>query len=105
MCKLTRSPFACTADRILLNKIDLADEAELSAIETRLKKINPGAQIFRTQHSKMEPMDLIGISAFSLEKTLEMDPEFLNTDGEHEHDPNVSSCSTKFEGYLNVRKV
>merc|ERR1712060_243033 len=37
--------------------------------------------------------------------TLEMDPEFLNTDGEHEHDPRVSSTSTQFEGYLNVMKL
>merc|ERR1740121_1977036 len=26
----------------------------------------------------------------------------MNTDGEHEHDPTVSSCSCKFEGELNV---
>merc|ERR1712054_319557 len=38
-------------------------------------------------------------------KTLEMDPEFLNTEGEHEHDPSVSSTSTKFEGFLNVKKL
>merc|ERR1712031_118302 len=34
-----------------------------------------------------------------------MDPEFLDTEGEHEHDPSVSSTSTKFEGYLNVNKL
>jgi len=93
------------ADRILLNKTDLVEEAELPPLEERLKKINPTAQIFRCQHSKVEPKDLIGISAFKLEKTLEMDPEFLNTEGEHEHDPRVSSTSTKFEGFLNVKKL
>ena len=75
------------ADRILLNKIDLVEESELPPIEARLKKINPTAQICRCQQSKVNPMDLININAFRLEKTLEMDPEFLNTDGEHEHDP------------------
>ena len=34
-----------------------------------------------------------------------MDPSFLNTDEEHEHDPSVSSCSTKFEGFLQVQKL
>jgi G3E family GTPase len=48
---------------------------------------------------------LIGIKAFSLERTLEMDPECLNTDAKHEHDPSVSSCSTKFEGFLNVEML
>ena len=81
------------------------EEGELGPIEERLKKINPTAQIFRCQQSKVDPKNLIGISAFKLEKTLEMDPEFLNTEGEHEHDPRVSSTSTKFEGFLNVKKL
>merc|ERR1712070_1166386 len=74
------------ADRILLNKTDLVEEAELAPIEERLKKINPSVQIYRCTQSKVDPKNLIGIKAFSLEKTLEMDPEFLNVDGEHEHD-------------------
>merc|ERR1719327_1451568 len=35
------------ADRILLNKCDLVDEAELPPIEARLKKLNPSANIYR----------------------------------------------------------
>ena len=93
------------ADRILLNKTDLVESSELPPIEERIKKINPTAQIFRCEQSKVEPKNLIGINAFKLEKTLEMDPEFLNTEGEHEHDPRVSSTSTKFEGFLNVKKL
>ena len=31
---------------------------------------------------QVDPKDLIGISSFDLHKTLEMDPEFLNTEGE-----------------------
>merc|ERR1719327_1171034 len=93
------------ADRVLLNKTDLVEEAELPAIEERLKTINPTVQIHRPQQSKVDPKLLIGINAFSLEKTLEMDPEFLNTEGEHEHDPTVSSTSVKFEGFLNVNKL
>ena len=33
------------------------------------------------------------------------DPEFLNTDGEHQHDDTVSSCSSKFEGEMNFSKL
>jgi len=77
----------------------------LGPIEERLKTINPAVQIFRCQQSKVDPQKLIGIKSFSLERTLEMDPEFLKTDAEHEHDPTVSSISTKFEGVLNVKKL
>ena len=34
-----------------------------------------------------------------------MDPEFLDTDSEHEHDDRVTSTSSKFEGSLNVNKL
>ena len=93
------------ADRILLNKTDLVEESELAAIEARLRKLNPTAEIFRTQQSKVDPKNLIGIQSFDLAKTLEMDPEFLDTDAEHEHDPSVASTSQKFEGFLNVNKL
>mmetsp|Transcript_4915 Transcript_4915/g.10870 ORF Transcript_4915/g.10870 Transcript_4915/m.10870 type:complete len:392 (+) Transcript_4915:92-1267(+) len=93
------------ADRILLNKTDLVDEAYLVEVEKKLKDINSNAQIFRTQHSKLDPKCLLNIGAFSLERVLEMDPEFLNTDGEHQHDESVSSVSFKFEGELNVYKL
>ena len=33
------------------------------------------------------------------------DPEFLNTEGDHQHDNSVSSCSSKFEGELNFSKL
>ena len=49
--------------------------------------INPGAKVVRCQYSKVDPKMMIGIQAFDLDKTLEMDPEFLDTEAEHEHDP------------------
>ena len=94
------------ADRILLNKTDLVtEETELAAIEKRLRQHNSDAEIIRCQNSKVEPKRLIGIQSFDLDKTLQMDPEFLDEDQDHEHDPRVSSTSTKFEGYLNVNKL
>ena len=93
------------ADRIMLNKIDLVDEQELSDVEARIKSINGFAPIFHTQNSIINPKELINIGAFDLEKTLEMDPEFLDTEAEHEHDDRVTSTSMKFEGELNVNKL
>mmetsp|Transcript_28968 Transcript_28968/g.83272 ORF Transcript_28968/g.83272 Transcript_28968/m.83272 type:complete len:418 (+) Transcript_28968:69-1322(+) len=90
------------ADRVLLNKTDLVEEAELPVIEDRLKKINPTVQISRTRQSRVDPKSLIGIKAFSLARVLEMDSEFLKVDGEHEHDPTVASCSTKFDTPLDL---
>eukprot|EP00913_Durusdinium_trenchii_P017257 g16227.t1 len=74
------------ADRILLNKIDLVSEEELGGIEARIKAINSEAPIFRCQNSVVEPKNLLNLDAFSLDRVLKMDPEFLDTEGEHQHD-------------------
>ena len=93
------------ADRIMLNKIDLATEEELQNVEKKIKAINGFAPIFRTENSLLDPKELINIGSFDLQRTLEMDPEFLDTDAEHEHDQRVTSTSAKFEGELNVNKL
>ena len=93
------------ADRIMLNKIDLVSEKEIKEVERKIKSINAFAPIFHTQDSIIDPEALINIGSFDLKRTLEMDPEFLDTDSEHEHDDRVTSTSSKFEGSLNVNKL
>ena len=93
------------ADRIMLNKIDLVSEDELDDVETKIKVINGSAPIYHTENSLIEPKELINIGAFDLDRTLEMDPEFLDTEAEHEHDQRVTSTSVRFVGELNVNKL
>jgi len=81
------------ADRLLLNKTDLVTEDDLVRIEKRLKSMNAAAQIVRCTKAEVSVDMVLDIGAFDLERTIEMDPEFLNTDGEHEHDTSVSSVS------------
>ena len=93
------------ADRIMLNKIDLVSEEELGEVEKTIKAINRFAPMYHTENSIIDPNELINIGAFDLERTLDMDPEFLDTESEHEHDERVTSTSSKFEGALNVNKL
>ena len=93
------------ADRIILNKIDLVSEGEIKEVESRIKSINNFAPIYQTENSLIDPKELIDIGSFDLERTLEMDPEFLDTESEHEHDQSVTSTSARFLGELNVNKL
>ena len=93
------------ADRIMLNKIDLVDDAEIKTVESRIKAVNGFAPIYRTENSIIDPKELINIGSFDLQRTIEMDPEFLDTEAEHEHDARVTSTSSRFEGELNVNKL
>ena len=80
-------------------------EADLQRIEARIKKINSNAQVVRTEFSKVEPHKVLKLDAFDIEKVLEMEPEFLDGDDEHEHDDSVSSCSAIVKGELSVFKL
>jgi len=84
------------ADRLLLNKTDLVTPKDLERVEGRLRAINAFAPIKRCTKSQVSADSVLSIGAFDLKRTLEMDAEFLNIDGEHEHDTSVTSlCITE----------
>lgn len=94
------------ADRILLNKCDLVDEAGLVEVERRIRMINKGVQIQRTVQSKVDNMDfLMGIQAFSLDKIMQMDDAFLSDQHEHQHDDRVSSVGIHMKGEIDQAKL
>ena len=91
------------ADRLILNKIDVVpDEKDLARIESRLRAINKFAPIVRTSLSKIDVALVLNIGSFDLNRTLENDPEFLNTEAEHEHDARISSVGVSIEGELDL---
>ena len=77
------------ADRVLLNKVDLVTEEDLARVEGRIRSINKFAPIQRCQQSQVSVDSVLQIKGFDLKRTLEMDPDFLNTDEEHSHDQKV----------------
>jgi len=88
------------ADKVLLNKIDLVkEESELKNIEAELKKINPAAPVSRCSYGKIDPKELLNIDAFSLDRVLEFEPDFLDEDGEHMHDETVTSVACNVKGH------
>mmetsp|Transcript_35574 Transcript_35574/g.105140 ORF Transcript_35574/g.105140 Transcript_35574/m.105140 type:complete len:380 (-) Transcript_35574:266-1405(-) len=71
------------ADRILLNKLDLVDVATKEAVIKRIHAINRGVEIIEAKHSRVDLDSIVGIRAFSLDKMLNEDPDFLD-DGHHD---------------------
>ena len=72
------------ADVILLNKTDLVTPEELQEVEARIRGINPYARVHRTTKAQV-PLDaVLGRNAFDLERILEIEPAFLETE-EHDH--------------------
>ena len=71
------------ADRILLNKIDLVSEAELEEVVDTVKSINAVAEVIKTTNSVIDLDRVLGVNSFSIEKTLEVDPDFLDNEEGH----------------------
>lgn len=88
------------ADRLILNKTDLVSAEELKVVKTRLAAINAAATMIESQNSVVPVASVLNIGAFDLEKTLEMDAEFLDVDAEHKHDSTVSSVGICIDGEL-----
>ena len=86
------------ADRIILNKLDLVPERkDVDRIIATLRKYNPTAPIIETSQSVVDPEQLMGLDAFSLDKVLLVEPDFLSPDQEHQHDTTVTSLSITTE--------
>jgi G3E family GTPase len=65
------------ADLVLLNKIDLVDEAALARIESRIRGINGTAKILRTKNADAPIDQLLNVGAFDLDRALAVDEAFL----------------------------
>ena len=74
------------ADVILLNKTDLVKADELGEVEARIRGINPYASVHRTERCKIALPEVLGRNAFDLDRILEIEPEFLAGDDDHQHD-------------------
>ena len=86
------------ADVILLNKIDLLTEDELTDLERHILDRNAMVKIYRTHNSNLEIESILGVKASDVDRALPVDPEFLNEDV-HEHDEFVDAFAM-VEGQL-----
>ncbi|CAK0856423.1 unnamed protein product, partial [Prorocentrum cordatum] len=59
------------ADRILLNKVDLVDDAEKEQVKECLRRINKYADIIETQQSAIDVKAILGIKRFDLARVLD----------------------------------
>ena len=93
------------ADQIVLNKTDLVSPAELTTVERRIRELNPLAPIHRTERCAIELDRILGRGAFDLSRLLELEPELLEGEAEHEHESDIKSVSLSTTKKLDGEKV
>ena len=81
------------ADRIVLNKLDLVNAAELAAVKEEIQSINHTAPIIETKRSVVDLGKILNQNAFSLDNCVEIDPSIMESDGEEEEDCADENCT------------
>jgi G3E family GTPase len=95
------------ADVVLLNKTDLVDAADVDRLERRIRSMNAVTAIYRTHKADIDLARVLNVGGFSLDRALEIDPEFLVIEDEHhhhhhEHDEEVKSVGITTPGDLDA---
>jgi G3E family GTPase len=94
-----------TADRLIVNKIDLVDEATVDRIEERLRTLNQEAEISTSSYAEVNLDGILGIQAFELAQRAAADPTFLDNHYVHDHDPGVEAHTIRIPGELDLGRV
>ena len=81
------------ADRIVINKTDLVDLADIRRLQQRMRALNQGAQILLSCHAQVDLGQILGIGGFDSGTALAGDPLFFGDDAHacdehcgHDHD-------------------
>jgi G3E family GTPase len=72
-------------DIILLNKVDLVDEADVDLLEVRIRDMKEGARIIRTKKSEVSIPMILSVGLFESDKYLET-PAHHDEHHHHDHD-------------------
>ena len=77
------------ADRLVVNKTDLVEEAQIRTVENRVRTINQLATIQRSKHAEVDLDFVLGIGGFDLDRVqdvIEQEPEAHSHSHSHDHD-------------------
>jgi len=92
------------ADRLLISKADLVDDAIVDELIKRLRQMNPRAHQSKVHMGNADIREILDIRGFNLNAVLEIDPEFLTSDY-HEHSDEVTSFVWKDTRPIHMEKI
>lgn len=91
-CTELRIRQIASSDVVLINKCDVAEEADLLRIETTIRMLNPPAKIFRTVKGELDVAKILNLAAYSsaplhLTNIIPSNPEHVHDalDNHHDH--------------------
>ncbi|WP_431042994.1 GTP-binding protein [Streptomyces sp. P1-3] len=71
------------ADIIVVNKLDLVDDAGAARLQAMLSRLNPAARIVPARHGRIAPADILGTGRFDLERAQQAPGWVMELNGDH----------------------
>ena len=94
-----------SADRVIVNKVDLVDGGTVERIEQRVRKLNQRSEIDRSSYARVNLDAILGIQAFEISQRAAAEPSFLENHYVHSHDPDVETLAVRIVGELDAGLV
>jgi len=94
-----------SADRIILNRIDLVDAETIDRLGRRIRSLNQQAEIATSSYAEVNLDSILGIRAFELSQRAASDPSFLDNTFVHRHDGDVEALSIRVSGELDRGRI
>jgi G3E family GTPase len=91
------------ADRVVLNKTDLVSAAEVEEVTREIRAMNGHVAVLPAVRGDVDLAEVLDVHAFDLDATLITEPDFLDPDGEHQHDQSVTSVG--IDGAVDVPRL
>lgn len=89
-----------SADRIIVNKVDLVEEETVARIGRRVRELNQRSEIDTSSFAEVNLDGILGTRAFELSQRAASDPTFLDNHYVHSHDPDVETHAVRLPGQL-----
>ena len=93
------------ADRVILNKTDLADDDQLLAVTRAVRSINSRVRMVPAVRCDVDLREVLDLRAFDLDSVLADEPDFLDPDAEHQHDDTVTSVGVQTDGAVDTEAL
>ena len=94
-----------SADRILLNKVDLVDDETVDRIRRRIRGLNQRSEIETSSYAEVDLDGILGTRSFELSQRAANEPAFLDNHYVHTHDPDVETHSLRVSGELDPDRL
>ena len=92
------------ADLLVLNKTDLVDAARLDDIEGQIRRLNPQAEIVRSERCDVPLDKILARNSFDLSRLLFLSPALMDAPAAGRHDSGVSSVSLTLDKPVDAQR-